>query len=396
MRQLALLSLSVLALSWPANGAGAQPASADSIRVALVQDDPQVELQIHGSFTMRALQTGEPIQRAEGLQRTRVRAVPEGLALGGAVVRGQGVRIEPTRDAIIAVNGTRLRGALEIVRRTNQRLLVVNHVALEDYLRGVLSKEAPDYWPPEALKAIAIAARTYAVYQRFLKADGEFDVTGNVLSQDYGGQTHEKDATDRAVKATEGLILVYQNTLFPPFYHSTCGGVTEHARVMGPYNLRPLAGGVLCRLCEGSPFYTWKRRITTADVAWALRKSQHGTVGTVQAVRITGRTSTGRVQSVTIVGSRGRLRLTGYDFRALFGFEWIRSLRFEITPVEGAFILQGGGWGHGVGMCQWGAAELARRGFSASEILAFYYRGAELTDLASLTQHPVHIVGGTS
>ena len=88
------------------------------------------------------------------------------------------------------------------------------------------------------------------------------------------------------------------------------------------------------------------------------------------------------------------LKLTGYDFRSLFGFDRIRSPLFSVTPLGDAFLLDGRGWGHGVGLCQWGAAELARRGFSAAEILAFYYPQAELVQVKSLANQPVVVIKG--
>lgn len=388
----AVLATLVIA-AWAAPQTAADP-NVGWIRVALVQNDPQVQLEIHGQFKMIALQTGSAIQEGRELSRQPVRAIPQGLSVGREVVPYAGVRIEPARDAMISLNGTRVRGTLEILRQKNLTLLVVNHVALEDYLRGVLSKEAPDYWPTETLKAIAIAARTYAVYRRFTKERVEYDVTSDVLSQHYGGQTGEKDATDRAVQATEGLILHYQGKLFPTFYHSTCGGVTENGRIMGPFDIEPLRGGIVCHFCSGSPFYAWKRRLTKADVAWALRHSVHGPVGTVEDVRVAKTTPNGRIELVTILGSQRALRVSGFDFRALFGFERIRSLRFSVIPAADAFILDGHGWGHGVGMCQWGAAELARAGVSAEELLTFYYPGTELMRVQELVNQPVVVIGG--
>ena len=373
----------------------AQP-NPDWIRVAVVREDPQVDLQIHGRFTIFTLPTGDPLQQGRRLPTVAVRAVSQGIAMGDQVLPVFGVRIEPASGATISLNGKRLRGALEIVRQRNLTLLVINYVAMEDYLRGVLSKEAPDYWPPEALKAIAIAARTYAVYQRFTKDTVDYDVTGDVMSQDYGGKTAEKIGTTRAVKATTGTIMLYRNKLFPTFYHSTCGGMTEHARVMGSFDLPPLAGGIACQFCSASPFFHWQRRLTREDVGWALRKSSYSPVGTVTDVRVTRRTATGRAQEISIIGSKRALPLTGYDFRALFGFDRIRSPLFSIAPMGDAFILNGRGWGHGVGMCQWGAAELARRGLSASEILAFYYPGITLINVRDLDREAIEIIGGST
>ena len=385
----------VIALSAGASSAAAQP-SPEWIRVAVSRDDPEVTLQIYGRFRMTALQTGDQVHAGRRLSSVAVRAVPQGLALGGEILPYDGVRIEPAGNAAISLNGRRVRGTLEIVRREDLTLLVVNHVTLEDYLRGVLSKEAPDYWPEEALKAIAIAARTYALYQRLTKASLPYDVTGDVMSQDYGGKSEEKAATTRAVKATTDRLLAYQGKLFPTFYHSTCGGITEHARVMGPYDLEPLQGGVVCTLCAASPFFSWRRRFTTADVNWALHQSRYGAIGAISDVRVTKRTASGRADEVTIIGANRTLRLSGYDVRALFGFDRIRSPLFSIVPMDDAFVIEGHGWGHGVGLCQWGAAELARRGFSAREILAFYYPHTDVVSLRDLVNHPLTVMGGSS
>src|SRR3989338_2428215 len=236
--------------------AGGQP-NPEWIRVAVVRSDPQVSLQVHGRFTVLG-KGGEPLQQGRRLPAVSVRAVPKGIAFGADVLPVSGVRIAPESDATISLNGRRLRGTIEIVKQKDLTLLVINHLSLEDYLRGVLSKEAPDYWPAESLKAVAIAARTYAVYQRFTKGDVEYDVTGDVLSHDYGGKSEEKIATSRAVKATAGVILLSRGRLFPTFYHSTCGGITGHARVMGTFDLEPLRGGIVCPFCSASPFYRWQ------------------------------------------------------------------------------------------------------------------------------------------
>lgn len=387
----ALLALAAQGEALPS--AVAQP-SPDVIRVAVVQNDPEVTLQIHGGFTILSAQTGQPVEQGQRFKPTSVRAIPQGLALGNTLLPLSGLRVEPARDATISVNGQRLRGTLEIVRQDNLTLLVINHLSLEEYLQGVLSKEAPDYWPEEALKAIAIAARTYAVYQRMTKYEQTYDVTGTVMSQDYGGRTAEKHATTRAVRATRGLILMFNGQLFPTFYHSTCGGLTEHARVMGTFELEPLRGQIVCQHCTASPFYAWRRRLTAADVAWVLRKSPHGPVGNVRDLQIAKRTPGKRVEQIAIVGSLRTVTLTGYDFRALLGFERIRSLFFSITRVGDGFVLDGHGWGHGVGMCQWGAAELARRGVVAEDILSFYYPETQVVNLSDLASQTIAVIEG--
>lgn len=372
----------------------AQP-SLESIRVMVVQEDASVDLEIHGRFRIVALESGITLQQGRQLPRTIVRATPKGLILGQESLLASGIRIEPHRDATISLNGKRLRGAVEVLRRQNQSLQVINDVAIEEYLQGVLSKEAPDHWPKEALKAIAIAARTYALYQRVTKAASDYDVTADVMSQDYGGKGSEKLATTRAVKATAGLILTYEGRLFPSFYHSTCGGITEHARSMGKFDIPPLHGGVVCRFCEASPFFFWQRRLTKADIAWALRQSLHGSIGPVQRIQVIQLSTTNRVEQMVIVGEKRTIQLSGFDFRKLLGFERIRSPLFSILDLGDEFVLEGHGWGHGVGMCQWGAMELSRRGLMAQEILAFYYPQSRLVAVGDLLPHqPLTIMEG--
>ncbi len=359
------------------------------IRVAVARNQPQVDLAVHGQFRILALQTADVLREGSHLPRVEVRASPDGILLGEERLASSGLRVEPSRDATISLNGHRLRGALEIVRQKDAsptggyHLLVVNHVALEDYLQGVLSKEAPYYWPSEALRAIAIAARTYALFQRLSKTAVEYDVTSDVLSQVYGGKTGEKWRTNRVVKDTAGLILTYQGKVFPAFYHSTCGGMTEDATVMGPFDLAPLKGGRLCDFCRESPFYRWQRTVTAADLAWAVKQQRGSSIWPVTDLEIASHTSTGRIAQVRIRGAT-TLVLSGYELRQLLGFATIRSTALTIGRESEAFVLRGRGWGHGVGLCQWGTAHLARRGLRAHEILSFYYPQADLVRLGEM------------
>ncbi|MBI4323431.1 MAG: SpoIID/LytB domain-containing protein [Candidatus Omnitrophica bacterium] len=370
---------------------GLEAAEPAWIRVAVAQQ-PQVELAIHGRYRMVAIPSsgsGDALHEGARLPTVSVRASQDGILVGERLLPSSGVLVEPAREATIALNGQRLRGVVEIRKQQDLTLLVINHVDLEDYLRGVVSKEAPDYWPMEALRAIAIAARTYTLFQRLSKASLDYDVTSDVLSQVYGGKSAERGRTNRAVRDTRGLVLTYQGRLFPAFYHSTCGGATEHGSVMGPFDLEPLRGNLACTFCAASPFYRWQRRLTTADIAWAVKQQGRGSVWPVQALDVAAYSPTGRVAQVRIRGA-GRERLvSGYEFRRLFGFASLRSTAFAIIPDGNGFILQGRGWGHGVGLCQWGAAELARLGLKAPEILAYYYPNSVLVRLQEVNLQPV-------
>ena len=367
------------------------PAAAEppAIRVAVIQDQPEVALAVHGRFRITALRTPDALQEGARLPKVAVRAIPEGIAIGGQVLPQRGVRVEPARDATIDLNGRRLRGTLEILAQPDQTLLVINHVGLEEYLQGVLSKEAPFHWPIEALKALAIAARTYTVFQQLSKTSLAYDVSGDVMSQVYGGKSAERGRSSRAVGITRGLVLTFEGKVFPAFYHSTCGGLTEEASVMGPFDLAPLKGDVACSFCVESPFYRWQRRLSGADVAWVVQQAGRGSIWPVQEMTILAYSPTGRVGQIRIRGGGRVVEVGGYEFRKWFGFDRVRSTGFAILREPDGFILQGRGWGHGVGLCQWGAAALARRGLSAKEILACYYPEAELVRLGEHAIEPI-------
>ena len=373
--------------------AAGETTAISAVRVAVAQNQAEVSLAVHGQYRIVSPDTAQALQEGHGLSSVAVRASREGLLVGGSLLPVGGVRVEPARDATIDVNGQRLRGALEIRRQPDQTLLVINHVELEDYLRGVLSKEAPHDWPMEALKALAIAARTYTLFQRLTNTTNAYDVTGDVMSQVYGGHDAERWRTDRAVAQTTGLVLLDRGQLVPAFYHSTCGGLTEQASVMGEFDLAPLQGGLSCSFCVASPFYRWQHHLTMADLAWAVTQSGRPSVWPVTALEIVEYSPTGRIAALRIRGASRSLRLSGYEFRAMLGFERIRSTAFAIVPdADGQGVtLQGRGWGHGVGLCQWGAAGLAREGLSAVEIVAFYYPTAELVDRRERLIQPIPV-----
>jgi stage II sporulation protein D len=155
----------------------------------------------------------------------------------------------------------------------------------------------------------------------------------------------------------------------------------------GPYGIPPLHGHIACEFCSGSPFYRWQKRLTYADVAWAVKQQGRGSIWPVDGVEIAEQSPTGRVARVRIRGAR-QLLLSGSEFRQLFGTSSLRSTAFTLVPDGDGVILQGRGWGHGVGLCQWGAAELARLGLKAHEILAVYYPGTELATVGQAIRTP--------
>lgn len=349
------------------------------VRVAIVQDQPSIRLAVKGPYRLVAPTTGEVLNSAHRLSTTTVQADAEGLRFGETVIHRSGIRVEPLKDATILVNERSYRGTVEIVPQADATLLAVNHLDVDEYLKGVLSQEVSQHWPMAALEAQAIAARTYALYQRQRNARQPFDVTADVSSQVYGGHLSERWRTTQAVRRTRGLVLTYQGQLFPAYFHAACGGRTEDAGELWTTNL-PVLKGVACPYCQDSPHYRWETSIHRKEIRWAL-KQRHQPVGLVETITPGDRDPSGRWRTINIQGQEGAATLSAKDFREMVGPAVIRSLNFEVT-IEGDNVkFAGWGWGHGVGLCQWGARGLAQRGRTAREILVYYYPGATVQEM---------------
>ena len=262
------------------------------------------------------------------------------------------------------------------VRVEDGRLLVVNTLKLENYLRAVVPKEMIASWPIEALKAQAVAARTYALYQRRKRTDYLYDVDATILSQVYGGKRTERPKTDRAVSETRGKVLLKGGRLVLAYFHANSGGFTEDSgnvwRVSFPY-LQSKADPYSRRKKSA-----WAYGLSLAELSRRLKR-RGIRVGRVSRVIPLERTASGRIKAFRVVGSRGSRKLSGNTFRIGVG-----STRMQSTLVRfrdggrgggGRLKMEGRGLGHGVGMSQWGANEMARRGMGHQEILSFYYPG---------------------
>jgi stage II sporulation protein D len=256
-------------------------------------------------------------------------------------------------------------------------LNLINNVELENYLYGVLYHEVSHRWPIEVLKAQSIAARTFALHQREQSKLAPYDLRNDIYSQMYGGKTSEKWSTTRAVNLTKGKVLVYNGGLLPAYYHATCAGRTEDASNLWNIDLAPLKG-VECKYCKDSPHYKWHKEISLWEIENRLKANDYN-IGKIASLNILSRNKSGRVDKLEIKGESGAsLILTGKDFRQMIGPNDVRSTNFTISLKWEHAIFDGYGWGHGVGLCQWGAYGLGRRGKKAEEILKFYYPGTEI------------------
>lgn len=271
-------------------------------------------------------------------------------------------------DGVIQVNGVRLRGDV-VVLFGKKELAAVNVLPLEDYLVGVLGSEMPKSFPPEALKAQAVAARTYALNKKLEQYSQPFHLGSSVISQVYKGLDVEDPRTREAVEATRGLVMTWQLQPIEAYFHASCGGRTENGGDALGRDL-PYLQAVDCP-CSRLPTSHWSLTLKPGDL------KAFGAAGKGGAIKVQGRSATGRARRVE-VGSRS---MDAVQFRERIGYMKLKSLNFEIEKSRDGWKVDGHGFGHGAGLCQWGARVYAEKGWDFRKILQHYYPGTELQTL---------------
>ena len=275
--------------------------------------------------------------------------------------------------AVLAVaEGVRAEERIRVRIETSGK---VEDLRLEDYVAGVVGSEMPGSFPLEALKAQAVAARSYALTRKIdAQASGKpWDIGGGVLSQVYRGR--ESPASRAAVDATAGEVLVSGVEPVEAYFHAVCCGRTESGLSALGKDL-PYLSPVDCGDCEGAPGARWRRTFTAAELGRAA-----GLGGPADAVRVSSRTGTGRAERIEVLRGERVSGMAAADLRQRLGYARLPSLAFEVTKAGSGFAFEGTGQGHGAGMCQWGAAVMARAGKTYREILAHYYPGTEIVKM---------------
>ena len=377
--------------------------AAQSIRVLLSADVYRLDVQADGAVWLtdssrdgRAIRSDARITAyGKGFLVNGTRIAHERLTLR-AGDRGLTLMLVKPNDKLPAVskqgkpvNGQRLSipvsGLVHVVRK-GKGFLVINQVDLEEYVKGVVPGEVNSSWHPEMLKAQAVAARTYALYQQMLSAARDYDVVATVQDQVYKGKDGVDTAVLRAVDETRGLVLTYQQAPIYAAFSSTAAGLTEDAVNVWSKDY-PYLKGVECPFDLESPFYQWKASFRMDKLEQSLRQQGY-VVGTITSIEPLAFSRGGRVAKLRVLHSDGELILRGEDLRKAVGYSIVPSTQFTIDSVGREVVLSGYGAGHAVGMCQWGAKELAELGYPFSTILSYYYPGTELQEM-SLTKPPI-------
>ena len=360
-------------------------------QVILKGKTSRLVLQLVTGDTLKVLEAGKPLTlRAE---RGRVVATWErGQAVAGKLI----VRGEHEHPVYVRLRGERgksiergYRGYLQVSvpSRRLVQLNLVNQVALEDYVASVIPAEYP-FDDIEGAKAQAVATRTYAVY--FLYTMGQqVLIADHVGAQVYQGVERETPLSRRVARETAGQILVYRGEPIEAVFSASCGGHSANNEDVWEGPARPYLRGRACKYDKISPHQNWTFKVKRRTLLQFLSRL---TGEKVEGVLFKDRGKDGRYRKVDLVLRGGRRRtVRGNWFRlavsAEFGSKSLRSMLFRVRLRKGYYYFEGHGFGHGVGLCQWGAHGMALEGKKYRDILKHYYRGVKFAHVSDIFQH---------
>ena len=281
----------------------------------------------------------------------------------------------------IWINSKRYSGQIKIVFRNN-KIFVINVLGVEKYLNSVVGSEMPHKWHIEALKAQAIASRTYALKKT---NNGLYDIDSTQTNQVYNGLESSTFKTRRAVRETRSLVITYKNKLINALFHSSSGGMTENSEAVwsDPYPYLVTVKD----FDQKNPKIRWNKEVSKSEL-----KEIFPIIGGIQQIEVLNITETGRIKNLKITGTFGDKVITGKEFRSKLG---LKSTLFRPTISEDFYdkkdlnnqsniqfhpflTISGMGAGHGVGMSQWGARYMADKGYKANQILKYFYKGVNI------------------
>ncbi len=372
MKLLQAIFLLLTLLAFQLTVAAAALLQPEMVKVALVKGVESVR--IDGNGVLATDGQGEPLRFAVPFQARRTR---DGVAVNGKTVSSLIV----TAPAFVLVNGKGYRGSVAITPAERGGLLVINDLPLEDYLVGLINCEISSQWPMEAVKAQAVIARSYAIYQREARKNALFHLESSVMDQVYEGCDIEDSRASRGVKETFGEVLTYGGNVIQAFYHSNCGGHTEASENVWGFPL-PYLKGVDCKYCLTTNPYRWEQTIPLKKLESQLKAAGYQISG-IRDIKLGSRNVNGRLNEVVLSAGRGRVTVPAVKFRKAVGYGVIKSTNFEVRVKDDDALFSGTGNGHGVGLCQWGAKQRATDGFDYREILSNYYPGTKLEKLYS-------------
>lgn len=349
----------------------------EAVRVLIRKNSTRITVFSEGGLAVQRTESGGLVlDSASGITVTRhggfLSFNGKKTGLKKCIIRGKG--------KMQTVCGKGYRGDIAVISEPEGGMSVINHLPVEQYLYGVVPEEVPPSWDEQALKAQAVAARTYALFMKQKNRNALYDLTATTESQVYGGIDAESVKTTQAVDMTKGEIIKHKGSLILACFHSSSGGYTEDPlNVWGfacpylqshhdEYNNEPHGGGWE----YFAEYDSIVKRLNRYGVK--VKKINKLTAGKTSGSR--------RVQRVCIESSEsGSVIVSANDFRRAMGADKVRSTLFTVKAYPNGILFQGKGYGHGVGMSQDGARLMAEKGYSYKDILSYYYRGTTVANM---------------
>lgn len=360
------------------------PARAESIDLRIAIEKNVSQVNVGASVNAQVLDgSRRPLGEIQGMSGFTAQAKDGGVALDRW--QAGAIWIEPKdQNGVVWIGNNWYRGRIYLVP-TGKGLTAVNYVDLEQYLFSVVGAEMPASFPLEALKAQAVAARSYALKERQNSRNGIFDLGNTQGWQVYSGVKTEAVSTQQAVLATKGQVLTHNGQIVNAVFHSSAGGCTENVEDVWVQPL-PYLRTVRNTFDAGTPNYTWSQTLPAS----AFSRFDVGNVQRIEATKVTP--VCGRAKEVRIVGDRGSKVMDSDRFRSALGLKstWFTAIQPQFpqtaskndTKVQPAgFVINGKGFGHGLGMSQWGASNMARQGMNYQQILGHYYQQTTLAKI---------------
>lgn len=254
--------------------------------------------------------------------------------------------------------------------------ILINRVSVEQYTMGVLPYEMSPTWHIEALKAQAVAARSYALFHYSLNKDSgkPFDVDNTTKYQVYDGKGKVNGNIRLAVEGTKNQIITFKKKVIPAYFHALCGGATDSTLNVFGVDI-PYLRGIKCIYCKPK-IEVWTNNITYDKIKKSFDFSSSGKI----AVKVAGTTSTKKISDILLSSSDSTKKIKAREFRSLLGVSLVPSLSFTMKPSDTGIYIIGKGKGHGVGMCQWGAYGMAEKKIPYKKIISYYYKMTTLVD----------------
>lgn len=367
MKNFPRVALALLIFFAPLSGVCAK-----EVKILLAENKPSVAVEASGPFKITNQATGKKYLIKKGGKFTvsgNKKEVKAGSVKSSSTLL---LELNSPKDSF-ALNGGKYNGKL-LIKTAASGVDIIERTDLENYLLGVLPYEMSASWPLEALKAQAVAARTYTLKSIEDKKTGDFDLYSDVRSQMYKGGAKIYESVQKAVSQTKGQTLSYKGNLFYTYYHANCGGRTDPMPwIKDP--IKPLSGAK-CGYCGASKSANWQATIPLESINKFLK--QNKIPGSFKSVAVGKKEASGRAKTLRIKTSKTKTEVNCNSFRVAVGSAKMKSC--FLTKINGR-TFTGKGYGHGGGMCQDGAKGMAEAGKTYKEILERYYPSSKIKEI---------------